>query len=275
MAGYIKIYRKLLEWGWYDDSAVKCVFLHLLLTANFRRTEYHGRAIERGQAVFGRDNLAAVLGITVQQVRTALNKLKTTGEISVQSYNKFSVATIRNFELYQGIDADTYSAEDNQQITTNQPTNNHQITINQPSNNHQLTTSKEGKKERREEGKKESVSKSVDYAAVVEAFNSICVSLPKVTKLTEARRRAIRSAYQQHIDFDNLFRTVEASDFLTNRSGKFGGCGFDWILKPANMVKILEGNYKNKAAKSKGGVYSADGASFDLEKYEKAGLFND
>lgn len=276
MAGYIKIYRKLLEWGWYDDSAVKAVFLHLLLTANFRRTEYHGRAIERGQAVFGRENLAAAVGITVQQARTALNKLKSTGEITIQSYNKFSVATIRNFELYQGNDADAEQQDNNQQLTNNQPTNNQQITIKQPTNNHQLTTSEEGKKERREEIKRECVSKSVDYAAVVEAFNAICISLPKVTKLTDARRGAIRSAALQGIDFDKFFRAVEASDFLTNRSGKLSGCGFDWILKPANMVKIMEGNYTNKPAKTnRGSVFSAEGASFDISEYEGKSMFDD
>lgn len=275
MAGFIKIHRKLLEWGWYDDSAVKSVFIHLLLIANFKQAEYHGRTVERGQAVFGRENLASVLGITVQQVRTALNKLKSTGEITVQSYSKFSVATIRNFELYQGNDADAELTDDNQQITNNQPTNNQQSTNNQPTNNQQITTSEERKKGRREEGIIESVSKLADYSAVVDVFNSICVSLPKVTKLTDMRRRAIRSAIQQDVNFDILFHMVEASDFLTNRSGKFSGCGFDWILKPANMVKILEGNYTNKPTKGKSLMHSTEGASFDADDYKSKELFHD
>jgi len=43
-----------------------------------------------------------------------------------------------------------------------------------------------------------------------------------------------------------VFQKVEASDFLSGRSGKWNGCNFDWVLKEANMVKILEGNYDNK-----------------------------
>ncbi|MNP53901.1 hypothetical protein D3C76_1484160 [compost metagenome] len=40
---------------------------------------------------------------------------------------------------------------------------------------------------------------------------------------------------------------VEASDFLTGRDGKWGNCGFDWIIKESNYIKILEGNYANKS----------------------------
>ena len=29
--GFIKLYRKMLEWGWYDDGPTKDVFIHLLL----------------------------------------------------------------------------------------------------------------------------------------------------------------------------------------------------------------------------------------------------
>ena len=32
--GYIKLYRSLLDWEWYDDTVTKCLFLHLLLTVN-------------------------------------------------------------------------------------------------------------------------------------------------------------------------------------------------------------------------------------------------
>lgn len=49
------------------------------------------------------------------------------------------------------------------------------------------------------------------------------------------------------MSFDELFSLVENSDFLTGRNGKWSGCGFDWILQPSNLTKIIEGNYLNKA----------------------------
>lgn len=85
-----------------------------------------------------------------------------------------------------------------------------------------------------------------DYQSVVDCFNSICKSLPSVQKLTDKRRKSIKTAASQlgELSFSDLFELVESSDFLTGRSGKWS-CGFDWILKPSNLTKIIEGNYRN------------------------------
>ena len=92
----------------------------------------------------------------------------------------------------------------------------------------------------------------VDYKAVVDAFNKACISLPNVREINDRRRKAIRGAAQTVESFGGfaaLFAKVEASDFLTGPRGRWTGCGIDWILKPANLTKILEGNYDNKADK--------------------------
>ena len=125
--GFVKLHRKMIEWGWYSDCVVKDVFIHILMVATFKPTKYLGYDLKPGQAVIGRKKLAKELGFTEQQVRTALKKLESTGEISLFSTNKFTIATVENWEFYQGGDD-----EDNQQPTNNQPTNNQQITNNQP-----------------------------------------------------------------------------------------------------------------------------------------------
>lgn len=125
--GFIKLHRKLVEWGWYSDSVVKDVFLHILMLASFKNTTYMGLEIKPGQAIIGRKRMAQDLGFSEQQIRTALNKLKSTGEVSLNSTNKFTVATVANWEQYQH-----GGEESNQPSTNNQPTNNQQITNNQP-----------------------------------------------------------------------------------------------------------------------------------------------
>ncbi len=100
-------------------------------------------------------------------------------------------------------------------------------------------------------------SPACDYKGIVSLFNSICVSLPSVRELTDKRKKAISGAIKllDGVTFEELFRKVESSDFLTGRAGTWNGCGFDWIIKPSNLVKILEGNYTNKADKpSPGGT---------------------
>lgn len=119
MNGYIKLNRKMTEWGWYDEPNTKIVFLHLLLTANWKEREYHGHTIKAGETVFGTQALAEQLGISRQQVRTALAHLQETEEITIRSTNKFSVATLKNWAKYQ-VECD--------ESTNNQPTNNQQVT---------------------------------------------------------------------------------------------------------------------------------------------------
>ena len=83
---------------------------------------------------------------------------------------------------------------------------------------------------------------------VVSQFNSICISLNKVSGMTEPRRKAVQSALNAvgQEKLTELFRKAEASDFLTKRNSKGWKAGFDWLLKPENYTKVLEGNYDNR-----------------------------
>lgn len=82
-----------------------------------------------------------------------------------------------------------------------------------------------------------------DPKEVVEAWNDMVSSLPKVLKITPTRRKAINARRCEIEEFRKVFELVERSDFLTGRNGKWNNCGFDWVLKPSNWQKILEGTY--------------------------------
>lgn len=141
MDGFIKIHRGLLEWGWYKDANTMRVFMDILLNANYHDGEYMGHPVKAGQCVVGRKALAERLGISEQSVRTALSHLKSTGEITIKSTNKFSIVTIENWGKYQ-IQEERSNQQSNQQA-------NQQLTNNQPTTNQQLTTSKKGRREER------------------------------------------------------------------------------------------------------------------------------
>lgn len=87
-----------------------------------------------------------------------------------------------------------------------------------------------------------------DYQAVVNSFNSICSSLPKVQKLNDKRRKSIKSAASLlgEMSFEEYFKLIESSDFLSGRSGRWTGCCFDWVLNGANLTKVVEGNYSDR-----------------------------
>lgn len=137
MDGWIKLHRKLIEWEWYDDINVKVLFLHLLLTANHEDKKWRGKTILRGQRLTSIEHLAEETKLTPQKVRTALNKLKTTNEITYTSTNKNTLVTIEKYEDYQNT-----KNEDNKQDNTQ---SNNETTNSQQTNNNQITTNKNEK----------------------------------------------------------------------------------------------------------------------------------
>ena len=131
---YIKLFRKILKWGWYGDTNTFRVFMHILLKAQYYPTEYHGVTINSGECVFGRKAWAKELGLSEQQIRTAISHLQSTNEITITSTNKFSVIHVAKWELWQINDG----------LSTNESTND--SFQKQPTTNQQLTTSKKSKK---------------------------------------------------------------------------------------------------------------------------------
>ena len=99
--GFIKLYRSFIRWEWYDDSNTKALFLHCLLKANHESTKWRGQIIERGSFVTSLSHLACELNLTIKQVRTCINKLKTTGEVAHKGNNRNSIITINNYDFYQ------------------------------------------------------------------------------------------------------------------------------------------------------------------------------
>lgn len=140
-SSWIKLDRRILKWGWYSDMNVKGVFLHLLLIASYEDGEYLGNKIKRGQAIIGTVETANQLGITRQQLRTALSKLEKSGEISKKTTNKFTLITIENYNKYQNV-----TLISNQRVTNEQPTDNQRVTNEQPTSNQRVTTLKNVKK---------------------------------------------------------------------------------------------------------------------------------
>lgn len=113
---WIKIDRNILHWGWYQDANTMRVFLHLLLTANVKPHKFMGVTIGRGEVATSYTKLAETLEISIQNARTAILHLKSTGEITVKPHPKFTVISIVNYTSYQA------NQQANQQATNRQLT---------------------------------------------------------------------------------------------------------------------------------------------------------
>src|SRR5688500_11185688 len=119
MEGWIKIHRKLQKWGWYSDSHMVHLFIHFLLEANHENRKWKGQIIKRGQLIFGRKAVSETLGISEQTVRTCMERLKSTNEITSKSTNRFTLVTIVNYEDYQTLD-DLPTSKSTSKSTNNQ-----------------------------------------------------------------------------------------------------------------------------------------------------------
>lgn len=106
-SGFIKLHRSLLSWEWYTDYKTKDVFIHLLLTANYEDSDWRGVNISRGERATSYEKIASETGLSVRNVRTAIEHLKVTGEVTSKSYSKFTVFTLNNYDKYQATDKQT------------------------------------------------------------------------------------------------------------------------------------------------------------------------
>lgn len=133
MSGWVKLHRSLLDWEWYDDINVCRLFTHLILKANHKDKTWRGIKINTGSFVTGRQALSEETGLSEQKIRSCLDKLKSTSEITIESTNRYSVVTLVNWESYQNND---------NELTSNSTTN---PLSNQPTDNQQITTTKNDK----------------------------------------------------------------------------------------------------------------------------------
>lgn len=101
---YIKVFRKLLNWEWYTDVNTKTLFLHCLLKANWKDGAWRGHTIKRGQFITSLPSLSKETGLSIREVRTALNHLKSTGEVTDKIYSKFRIITVKSYDSFQSSD---------------------------------------------------------------------------------------------------------------------------------------------------------------------------
>lgn len=125
--GWIKLHRKILDWEWFTSPSTLQLFIYLLLRANKEDKKWRGILIKRGQLVTSVATISEETKLSTQQVRTSLNRLKSTNEITSKTTNRFTLVTVCKYESYQLYE----EAEQQAKQQALQQTNNKQITNKQ------------------------------------------------------------------------------------------------------------------------------------------------
>lgn len=96
--------------------------------------------------------------------------------------------------------------------------------------------------------------RDINYQLIVDMYNNTCVSFPKIIKLSEKRKKAIRARLRIYSidDFQKLFEIAESSSFLKGQNSRNWSATFDWMITDGNMAKVLDGNYTDRSRRSQG-----------------------
>lgn len=232
--GFISLHRKLLTWEWFTDVNVCHLFIYCLLRANYKPTKWRGIELKQGEFITSLNHIATDTGLTVRQVRTALNKLKTTQEVTHKGQAQYSIITVKNWAEYQMSDTRC-----DKQMTNERQTNDKRMT----------TDNKENKDNKDNKvisfinaEKKEKIDPYIN--PIINEFKELHKKIiGKRVYLSAAECSRITELAADVDDFSSTLPTV-----LTKlKRLKFDRIGYNpnasWLLKENHYTEILNGAY--------------------------------
>ena len=264
MAGFIKIYRDILDWEWWSDIKTYRVFTYMLLKANWTDGKFKGIDVPKGSFVTSLDKLAYETSLSVNEVRTAIKHLIKTDEITSESHGKFTIFTVKNYCQYQddnkrnpdkaqtenkqNIDKEQENIkqiideaqEDIKQITNKTQEDNKQNPDKAQTDNRQITTIEEYKKYN---NKKNNITMCIADADAL--FDRVWILYPLKKgkgRVSDAAKKRIAA-----IGYDEMARAIErykkyvdSVDYLHYQNGStFFNSGY---------IDYLDANYSDTVA---------------------------
>lgn len=240
-------------------DSIMVVWFKLLCLAG--KTNNSGVFIFNDRIPYTDEMLAAIFRRDINLVRMALKTFEQFGMIEIID----NVITIPNWSKHQTLDAYEKKKErDRLRIKEKRAQQKALISGVSPDASPDtspdvapLEEEREGDKEididRDIEGDTEPDDKRpvspVPYDSVKSMYNEICVSFPRCTSLSDARKKTIKARFTSGYtleDFKRLFAKAEASSFLKGKNGRNWSATFDWLIKDTNMAKVLDGNYDDQ-----------------------------
>lgn len=107
------------------------------------------------------------------------------------------------------------------------------------------------KESNKEESNDSLSSCELDFARLLEFFNSQLKKnnslIPSIKQLSDARKKTLKARAREYGKeaLVKVFQKAAISDFLNGKNDRSFTASFDWLLKPTNFPKVLEGNYDN------------------------------
>lgn len=220
----------------HEGYAVWNFLLETLTDSDFFEIEWEEISIEL---------LAADYDVSVERLTDIVDYCVKIGLLQQEGNRLYSAAHQKRFATLLANRARKRTTDSNGDII---PRQNPAETPQQPETAEQNDIVNDNK------GKETKGKERYPYQDIADLWNRICVSLPKISKLSDARRAKIKSRLQEFgkpeawlPTVEALFEAIEASDFLRGVNKNKWQASFDWVFaNGSNWVKVLEGNYANK-----------------------------
>lgn len=243
--GWVKVHRRMFAYNENFDFLTIGILTWLIGAANTQESKilWRGkpRMLSRGQVLTSIKELwGESTDYSPKQVRLRIQRLVDSGTISVESVTHGTIITICNYDKYQ-----------EKGKTEGKPRENEGKT--------EVYYIEEEEKERRKEKKTFlSTSGEVDppaspFSWFQNLWNEKCGSLAACQRITPKRASAVRQRLKEFPDrgyWATTFDRIMESPFLTGNNNTGWKATFDWIIRPDNSVKIMEGKYSGQAAKT-------------------------
>ena len=136
--GYVKLWRKSLDAGWFKNHQLWVFWSWCLVKASHKEIDIIVGSqtvhLMPGDFVFGLNKASSELDISVQSIRTIIDLLRRSQNITIKPTNKYSVISIVNWNIYQS-DINEINNQINTPLTNNQQATNKPLTTNKNEKN--------------------------------------------------------------------------------------------------------------------------------------------
>lgn len=248
-----------------DAYAIITVWFKLLCLAG---KQNNSGVFMMGQIAYTDKMLATIFRMKEATVTMALQTFEQFGMVEIVD----GVITIPNWGKHQNLDQLESKKEYMRNYMKEYREKQKQLTCKTScKTNNKSNVSKADKEEETDKYNKENIT----CKQVIDLFHSICTSYPSVKTLSEARKKAIKARLNTYSldDFRIAFEKAEASSFLKGSNDRNWAANFDWLIKDANIAKVIDGNYDDRPGKSSNSIES-NRHNYDFEEIEK-GLLNE
>lgn len=250
MADNKKYYYLKLKENFFDSDSMVLLesmqdgilYSNILMKMYLKSLRNNGYLVLNNAIPYNAQMIATVTRHQIGTVEKALEMFKQLGLIDVLDSGTIYMSDIQLFVGKSSTEGDRKREERMKIKAEINPV------IGQMSDKHPREKELEIDREIERESEERRKTNKIDYQQIADMYNNTCVSFPRLSKLSESRKKAIKARLQTYSveDFQRMFEMAECSSFLKGANNRNWSATFDWMVKDANMAKILDGNYQDR-----------------------------